>query len=108
MLSVSFLRHSPSLFPEGNLVLGYVYEYCSSTHLPRKAIALAVVVPKVGNFAVLDVHPRLSHRALGITVASLGVVDNDLRDGADVRPTVGLVYVGGVVIRIPPEHLVGR
>ena len=78
------------------------------THLPREAVALAVVEPEVAHFAVHDVHPRLSHRVLGPAFAVLVVVGDDLRDGADVRPTVIFVFVGGVVVRIPREHLIDK
>ena len=75
--------------------------YCFLTYLPREAVALAVVVPEVAHFAVLDVHPRLSHLFLGPANARLAVVGDDFRDGADVRPPVGLVFVGGVGGGIP-------
>ena len=70
--------------------------YCFSPHLPGKAVALAVVVPEVAHFAVLDIHPRLSHLLLGPAKARLAGVGDDLRDSADVRSTVGLVFVGGI------------
>ena len=54
------------------------------------------MVPEVAHFAVLDVHPRLSHLFLGPAKARLVSIGDDLRDGADVRSTVGLVLVGGV------------
>lgn len=75
--------------------------YCFWTYLPREAVALAAVVPEVAHFAVLDVHPRLSHLFLGPASARLAVVGDDFRDGADVRPPVGLVVVGGVGGGIP-------
>ena len=77
----------------------------SAAHLPGKAVALAVVEPEVAHLAVLDIHPRLSHLLLGLAIAILAGVGDDLRDGADVRAAVGLVLVGGVVVGIPREHL---
>ena len=77
----------------------------TAAHLPREAVALAVVESKVTHLAVLDVHPRLSHIALGSSIARLSFVGNDLRDGANVRPAVVFVFVDGVDGSIPGEHL---
>ena len=80
---------------------------CFYPHLPCESVALAGLVPKVADFAVLDVHPGLSHIVLGQAEASLVVVGDDFRDGADVRPAVGLIFVGGVRGGVPRKHLIG-
>ena len=77
----------------------------TASHLPREAVALAILEPEVSYFAVLDIHPRLSHVALGISVAGLAAVGDDLRDGADERPTIFVGRARAVVGGIPAEHL---
>ena len=79
----------------------------SSPHLPREAVALGVVEPKVSYLGVLDVHPSLAHSALGSSLTSLVLVGDDLRDGADIRPAIGFVFVDGVSVGIPRKHLTG-
>ena len=76
-----------------------------SSHLPRYAVALGTVVAEVSYLAVLDVHSRLPHVVLSPAVAGLAVVQDDLRDGADVRPPIGVFFVIRVRRRIPPKHL---
>ena len=78
---------------------------CRPSHLPREAVALAVVEPEVRHLAVFDVHARRSHRVLGIPAAGLAAVGDDLRDGADIRPPIVFVFVDGVVGGVPGEHL---
>ena len=75
------------------------------SYLPRQSIALAAVVSKVRHFAVFDVHPCLSHILLSPATARLGFIGDDLRHGADVRPTILFVFVGGVCGSVPREHL---
>lgn len=75
------------------------------THLPRQAVALAVLEPQIAYLAALDVHPGLSHGVLGHSGARLRGVGDDLRDGADVRPPVGFVFVGRIRRVVPREHL---
>ena len=74
-------------------------------HLPRQAVGLAALVSKVAHFAVLYVHSRLSHMFFGSSSTCLGVVGDDLRDGADVRSTIFLVFVWGIGDRVPGENL---
>ena len=63
------------------------------------------MVSKVPHFAVLYVHPGLSHILLGSSTARLAIVGDYLRDGADVRPTIAFLCVGGVLGGVPREHL---
>ena len=79
----------------------------AAAHLPCEAVALAVEVSKVCHFAVLDVHPGFSHSVLSHALASLAAVGDELRDGADERSGVVVVYPRAVVGGIPAEHLRG-
>ena len=74
-------------------------------YLPREAVALAVLKAEVGHFAVRDVHPRLSHVVFGLARAALPAVGDDFRDGADVRPPIGLVFIVVVSIGVPGPNL---
>ena len=74
-------------------------------HLPRQAICLAPLVPKVAHLTVFDVHPCLSHVALSLSVAILVVVDDDLRHSANVGPPIVFVFVDGVGGGIPGKYL---
>ena len=84
-----------------------LYAKCSHPHhLPCQAIALAAVESEISHLTVLDVHPRLSHVASRPSIACLAAVCDDLRDGADVRPAIVFVFVGGVLGGIPGEYLI--
>ena len=76
-----------------------------SSHLPREAVALAVVVSEVTHFAVFDIHSSFSHVVFGPPNAGLAAVGDDLRDDADVRSTIALVRARAIFGRIPGEHL---
>lgn len=63
------------------------------------------MISKVPHLTVLDIHPRFSHVRLGSAIARLVVVGDDLGDGADVRPTIFFVFIGGVLRGVPRKHL---
>lgn len=74
-------------------------------HLPGETVGLAALVTEVSHLAPLDIHPRLSHGVLSVSVAGLVFVGDDLRDCADVRSSIALVRVRRIRRRIPTVHL---
>lgn len=77
-------------------------------HLPRHAVALAVLVAEVAHLRAHDVHARLAHGVLRAPVAGQRVVRDDFGNSADVGAAVGLVLVVVVVDGVPSEHLLMR
>ena len=71
--------------------------------LPCEPVALGPVIAEVSHLAVLDVHPCLSLVFLGLAAAALAGCD--LRDGADIRAALAIVFANGVFGSVPSEHL---